>query len=346
MTGKSGSHLRLIAAIGLACGAHVAAFAMVPRLSGSDSGAGEAGEALVSLQAASGEMQELVAQWDSPPQIADLPDLALSAAPQTELAPPDPPMAPSADTLPQTQSPALLPVPPQADALAKPPLAPAPMPLPEAPPDLAPLAQVAIVPLSIPDAATDPVPQITADAAPPVPVQDVAPQSMPAPPPPAPPATKPKPRPKVAQTTPQPKATAKAKAAPKPTSNAPSAGQKATGAGNGAVAGTGGTAKSTTLSKARLNDLKAGWGASIRARIEARKRYPADARGASGKVTLRLSVNTSGQLTAVAIAASSGNAALDRAALKAVQSAGRFVAAPKGLSEPSYSFTLPMSFAR
>lgn len=344
MIGKSGPHLRLVAAIGLACGAHVAAFAMVPHLSGSDSGAGEGGEALVSLQAASGEVQTLVALWDSPPAVADLPDLAIPEGAPTDPAPPDAPMGPSADRLPQILTPVLLPAPNQSDLAPQAPLPPAPEPMLEAPADLATLAGASALALSLPDAASDPVPKIATDTVPRLPVQDIAPQTAAAPP--APPAMKPKPRPQVAKTTPQPEPVAEPKAQPKPKSSAPSVGQKASGAGKGAVAGTGGAAKSTTVSKAKLTDLKAGWGASIRARIEARKRYPAEARGASGKVTLRLTVSANGRLTDVAIAKSSGNAALDRAAIKAVQSAGRFATAPKGLTEASYSFTLPMSFAR
>lgn len=101
-----------------------------------------------------------------------------------------------------------------------------------------------------------------------------------------------------------------------------------------------------TLSPAKLNDLKSSWGASIRSRIERRKAYPAAARGASGTVTVRLTVTRSGQLGGVSVVSSSGHPALDQAALNAVQSAATFPAAPKGLADASYTFTLPMKFAR
>ena len=107
-----------------------------------------------------------------------------------------------------------------------------------------------------------------------------------------------------------------------------------------------GQAQAPSLSQSRINDLTASWGASIRARIEKRKRYPMAADGASGTVTVRLTVTRSGALADLSIAASSGNAALDEAALKAVRAAGRFPAAPEGLSQGSTSFTLPMRFAR
>ena len=84
------------------------------------------------------------------------------------------------------------------------------------------------------------------------------------------------------------------------------------------------------------------WGGRIRGAIEQRKRYPAGTR-ATGQVRLRLTVSTSGQLTALAIAGSSGDAALDRAALAAVQSA-RLPAAPRGMPGGSHGFTLTLSF--
>lgn len=149
------------------------------------------------------------------------------------------------------------------------------------------------------------------------------------------------PRPKQRQ------AAAKSGKAPKAASASQGqAAQQAKGTGGGAAAGASGRSEAATLSKATINDLKAGWGASIRARIERKKAYPAAAKGASGKVTVRLTVNRSGQLMAVAVLKSSGHAALDDAAVRAVRSAGKFAVAPKGLDDQSFSFTLPMNFSR
>lgn len=122
--------------------------------------------------------------------------------------------------------------------------------------------------------------------------------------------------------------------------------QKALGTGGAARAGESGTASSATLSKAQVQDLTAGWGAAIRARIEQKKRYPSAAKGVSGSVTLRLTVTRAGQLSGVSVVKSSGSAVLDEAAVKAVRAAGRFPAAPRGLAKASYNFTLPMKFAR
>ena len=85
------------------------------------------------------------------------------------------------------------------------------------------------------------------------------------------------------------------------------------------------------------------WGAAIRARIERRKSYPVEAKGKAGKVTLRLVVGPDGRLSSVAVAKSSGSAALDAAALRAVKVAGRFPRAPAGLG--TGSFSLPITFA-
>ncbi len=177
-------------------------------------------------------------------------------------------------------------------------------------------------PIAAPNAPA--LPQIA--PAPPAQVQPLAASARP----------KPRPAPKPTRD-PAPAATA---AAP-----APSA-QKAAGAGGAAAAGEGGQAPGATLSKGQANDLRAGWGAAIRARIERRKAYPAAAGRVSGRVTVQLSVSPTGALLDLAVASSSGNAALDGAALKAVTSAGRFPKAPAGLTGASYSFTLPISFDR
>lgn len=196
------------------------------------------------------------------------------------------------------------------------------LPAPTAPPDTAPDRPALPRPADAPQ--SDTLPQ-RADAPPP----------PPAPPPQTPPEPAPKP---AAAPEPAPKPTA----APGPSVSA----QRAAGTGGGAAAGQGGDAPASTLSQGEANDVLAGWGASIRARIEKRKRYPAAADGAEGSVTLRLTIARTGQLAGVSIASSSGNAALDAAALKAVNAAGRFAKAPSGLTEASYSFTLPIRFAR
>ena len=221
---------------------------------------------------------------------------------------------------------------PEVSALADltPPDAPEP-PLMAAAPDIAPtLPRPEALPLP-----SGPEPAPTADLSlPPEPEPDPLPQ------------TRPKPRPvEQAKVAAKPNAVEKPKPAAKSASTAQPA-QRAAGTSGGAQAGDAGTAQAATLSKAKLNDLKSGWGATIRSRIERRKSYPSAARGASGSVTVRLTVSRLGQLASVSVAQSSGHPSLDQAAVRAVTAAGKFPAAPKGLTEASYSFTLPITFAR
>lgn len=184
-------------------------------------------------------------------------------------------------------------------------------------------------------------PPITAHDSPALP--PVVQQAAPAPPAQVPPlaaSIRPRPRPEPDRTpaidpTDNPKPSAPARPA-----------QMAAGSGRGTAAGEGATGASATLSQAKADDLRARWGAEIRARIERRKAYPAAAGRASGRVTVRLSVSPAGKLLDVAVASSSGNAALDAAALRAVTAAGRFPKAPSGLADPGYNFTLPISFDR
>lgn len=88
--------------------------------------------------------------------------------------------------------------------------------------------------------------------------------------------------------------------------------------------------------------LMARWGDRIRSCISRHAVAPRGARQ-GGRVILALRVGRDGRLQGVGIAASSGNAALDQAALDAARLASRCPAAPAGLTEPDYSFHLPIS---
>ncbi|WP_108482044.1 TonB family protein [Oceaniglobus ichthyenteri] len=128
----------------------------------------------------------------------------------------------------------------------------------------------------------------------------------------------------------------------KPAPSAPR--QTAAGAGRKAASGTKGTASAPTQKQAANPALMAQWGGRIRSAIERRKRYPAGVRG-GGKVTLAVAVSTSGGLSSVGVRRSSGNAALDQAAVSAVRRA-RFPAAPKGMGAGVHNFSLVISFDR
>lgn len=217
--------------------------------------------------------------------------------------------------------------------------------MPETPPQIADApALIPDTPPPLPDmppapdmpavAMADALPQVTAPPKPPEPPAEPVAQARELAPEPAPdlaPKAKPEPKPEPA---------AKPKPAPQPAQPA----QLAEGSGNKGAAGTDGAAQAATLSDGEAADLRAAWGADIRARIERRKAYPRDGDGAAGTVKLRLTVGTDGRLAAVQIVASSGSAALDAAAVKAVQRAGRFPKAPRGLDAGQVTFTLPVSF--
>ncbi|MDO9526938.1 MAG: TonB family protein [Gemmobacter sp.] len=299
---------RGLAALSLvaAVGLHVGGFALIPDLAGAVS-SGDSGEDLVSLQAADASLTELVAAWDRPPTVETAPVLALA-----------PPVAMSDQPPPATVVDAMPPIPPAPDQMTF-------VPISEPPP----MADISLPPAPSVVRGPDPQPDPAAQKM----VPPVRPEPRPAP----------QPAPKAL---PEPAPQKAAKPVPARNPSVSQAPKKAAGSGGAAQAGDGGSAQAATLSKARANDLKAGWGATIRSRIERRKSYPPSARSASGTVTVRLTLSSSGALTGLAVARSSGNDALDQAAIRAVRAVGRFPSAPKGLGDASYSFTLPMTFSR
>lgn len=124
------------------------------------------------------------------------------------------------------------------------------------------------------------------------------------------------------------------------------AAQRAAGAGGTAQAGQGGKAEAAVVSAGTAKNLLGQWGAGIRSRVERRKAYPSAAGRASGTATVQLTVARGGELLGVSLARSSGNAALDQAALSAVRKAGTFAPAPAGLTKASYGFSLKIKFSR
>lgn len=130
--------------------------------------------------------------------------------------------------------------------------------------------------------------------------------------------------------------------APSAPASTPQAARMAQGQGGGITSGSAPAPAAATpaLSQAQRHSLMAHWGAQIMARIErARPRVTA-----SGQVTLTLTITRNGDLAGLSVARSSGDAALDQAALEAVRRVGHFPAAPDGLVEASYAFTLPIRF--
>ena len=124
--------------------------------------------------------------------------------------------------------------------------------------------------------------------------------------------------------------------------SAPNISQTASGSGGGTNAGAT-TNSAPAISNAERASAMADWGARIRNAVERRKRVPSNARGVTGRVVLTLSISRTGALQSVSIKQSSGNAALDQAAVTAAQSA-RYRAAPDVLTDSVYSFNLPIAF--
>jgi protein TonB len=256
-------------ALALALGAHVAAFAAMPKGSAESipEAAGEGGAALISLAPAPADLADLIKAWESPPPVE---------------------------------------------------------PAPEALPD--PVADAAPVLESVPD-----LPMPDAPAAVALPVPDPAPKADTPPEKPVVKAEAPAPKPKVAK--------AEKPKAEQPKDPAPPA-QKAKGKGKGQTAGEGEQQTAGALSAGQVKSLTADWGAKIAARIERAKRYPSQAKGATGRVGLALTVAADGQLRGVKVRKSSGNPVLDAAAIATVKAASPFAKAPKGVPETRMSVTL------
>ncbi len=288
--------VEFLAFVAVAVALHLAAAFWGPQDQGLTA-AGDTGQAVISMQVSDAQLADMVARWETPPEVSvpvDAPVMPQVAAMQ----PPPSPTAPSVDQMPRATAPARV-------GLALP----------------------APGPERVPDAS------VTAPPAPPVVTltPDTAKLAD----------TRPRQRPKRSA---PPKPKAKADPAQKPA--AASTAQRAAGQGQGANAGNARASQAPSLSAGQIQSLTAQWGAKLRRKVERRKRYPSAARGASGTVLVRLTVGRDGSLRGVALARSSGNAALDQAAVRAVQSAGRFPSAPNGLSKASYRFTLPMQFNR
>ena len=85
--------LEIILFLVLAGGVHLAGFAQLPSPKGADS-AGQAGQAVVSVQAASQSVTEMVARWERPPEtVQTVNALEAMQPPDTSMQPPKPVMA-------------------------------------------------------------------------------------------------------------------------------------------------------------------------------------------------------------------------------------------------------------
>jgi protein TonB len=84
----------------------------------------------------------------------------------------------------------------------------------------------------------------------------------------------------------------------------------------------------------------------VQAKVTRAAKYPSKARGDAGEALVSFTVGASGTVTKVALARSSGNDALDSAALAAVDRAAPFPPIPEAAGRSSWSFTVPLYFKK
>ncbi|MBY5973509.1 TonB C-terminal domain-containing protein [Ferrimonas balearica] len=327
-----------LAFVALAVGLHLALAIRVPA-SGSESG-GSGGEAMVTLQGAPEGMEEMIRAWETPPEAEVDPEAPEPVEPEPveEIARPvieetPPPSMPSLDVAEASTDTVSV---PSFDTEVPPP---------PQPPEEVPQEVPEMQPEPEPTPAEE-QPEVVEDEAPALaPVASLRPMTRPeraapqveaAPPPPPEPEPAPEPTPEArpADRTQQARQ-----------GGAGGVTQRAAGSGGASQAGNAGNAQVRTGNAQQEAKLQAVWGAKIRSRIERRKRFPNGMRGQTGRVVMRITVGRDGTILGASIARSSGQAAFDQAAVQAVQRAGRLPSAPNGLTQSSYTFTLPMDFS-
>lgn len=89
--------------------------------------------------------------------------------------------------------------------------------------------------------------------------------------------------------------------------------------------------------------LTAYWGRKISAYFELHKRYPA-ARNKSAKVTVGLVLNRRGNVVSVDVLRSSGDPALDEAAISMIRRSDPVPKPPAGLTDDEFNFSLDVNF--
>lgn len=324
--------------VALALVLHLALVIRVPA-TGADAG-GAGGEAMVSLTGAPPGTQEMIRQWETPPETEMDPDAPEPVEPE----PVEPIEPPVVEETPPPAMPSLDVAEASPDAVTVPSFDTDVPPPPQDPQD---------IPEDIPEMEPEPEPtppeeqpEVTEDEAPrtaPVaslrPMQrpeEAAPQVDRAPPPPPEPEPAPEP---------SPEATPADRTQQATTGGAGGTTQRAAGSGGSSQAGSSSGQVKAGNSAAEARAVQV-WGARIRSRIERRKRFPREMRGTAGAVVVRITVRDDGALLGASIARSSGQGAFDRAAMEAVQRAGRLPRAPRELrGGGSYTFSLRMDFS-
>ena len=84
----------------------------------------------------------------------------------------------------------------------------------------------------------------------------------------------------------------------------------------------------------------------VQVRVSRATRYPASAKGSNGEAHVTFTVAANGGISGVKLSRSSGNAALDDAALAAVERAAPFPPIPEDAGRSSWTFTVPVAFRK
>jgi len=84
----------------------------------------------------------------------------------------------------------------------------------------------------------------------------------------------------------------------------------------------------------------------VLAKLRRALRYPRNAGGATGEVSVAFTVSAGGSVSGIRVVGSSGNAALDQAAIATVQRAAPFPPIPAEAGRSSWTFTMPLGFVR
>lgn len=298
----------LILAFGAALGLHAAALTFSQAPGGG--GAGNGGQDRLSITAAPQELSALVDAWDTAPKVAHAPESPDHAVFF------DKPLSPSsiAPTVRTARPPA-----PMTPVL----------------PDAAP-------PRSLDTPGQPPVPeQVDLTMFSPSAVDTFPPRSVkPLPPPlsttrPAIDAARPK-------SDPAPSRVERPKSRP---TGAASPRRIAAGAGASGKRGETAVSTGSALSKAAEKAAISAWAASIERKIARHQSYPRGSRD-EGRVRVAMVILADGRLGQVSIARSSGSAALDKAAVRAVQRAAPFPPAPSSLSDDWFKVGQWIAFQR
>ena len=290
--------------LSIAAGLHMGVWIANPGSNGAKP-SGDAGQSSMTIAAATRGMAQLTREWQTPPEL--LTDVRPSTSPHSILSA-APPVTPAPELTPPTR---VVPDRPSLPETAGPPAT-------EETAPTAPVAPPSTALLQPPPPSTVPRPE-------PQPKAHARPAS-PALPKLAQPETATLPKADTRPSTPQPKARARGKPQNDPASDASQSEQVA-----------------AATQSAQTSALQAQWGARIQRKVHRNLFYPRGANG-SGTARVALTVDRTGRLQSLQLIRSSGVAAFDEAALRAVQRAGRFPRAPSELSQPSYRFTMGLNF--